>query len=84
MIQPLQDVRIDPLIAALPKADLHIHQEEVARLERIIVRRQHQTPHDWRESARRLIAETPPGIGRLSAMYAPDAAFDLRETSADG
>ena len=36
MIQPLDEVPINDLIASLPKADLHLHQEEVARLERIV------------------------------------------------
>lgn len=30
-IDPLDDIPVDPAIAAMPKADLHLHQEEVAR-----------------------------------------------------
>jgi hypothetical protein len=51
-IQPLDEVPITPLIASLPKADLHLHQEEVARLERIVARSQRRPPHNWRESVR--------------------------------
>lgn len=82
-IQPLAEIPIDSLTASLPKADLHLHQEEVARLERVIARRQGRPPHNWRESARRLIAETPPGESRLSGMYTPDAGLNLDGVLAD-
>ena len=75
--RPLADVPISPAIAALPKADLHIHQEEVARFERVVAQRLGRPPHDWRESARRLLSETPPGRNRLLGMYAPDQHLDL-------
>jgi adenosine deaminase len=82
-IQPLDEVPVNSLIASLPKADLHLHQEEVARLERVVARRQGRPPHNWRESARRLIAETPPGESRLAGMYTPDADLDLGGVPAD-
>jgi adenosine deaminase len=82
-IQPLDEVPVSSLIASLPKADLHLHQEEVARLERIVARRQGRSPHNWRESARRLIARTSPGESRLMGMYAPDADLDLGGVPAD-
>jgi hypothetical protein len=31
-VLPLAEIPVDPLIASLPKADLHIHQEKVARV----------------------------------------------------
>lgn len=82
-IHPLGEVPIDALVASLPKADLHLHQEEGTRLERIVARRQGRSPHDWRASARRLMAGTPPGEGRLAAMYGPDAGLDLGGVRAD-
>jgi adenosine deaminase len=60
-----------------PKADLHLHQEEVPRLERIVARRQGRQPYDWRAWAQRLYAEVPPGIDRFLGTYEPDATFDL-------
>jgi hypothetical protein len=39
-IQPLADTPISTAISSLPKADLHVHQEEVARLDRVVARRQ--------------------------------------------
>jgi adenosine deaminase len=82
-IQPLAEVPIDSLITSLPKADLHLHQEEVARLDRIVARREGRPPHNWRASARQLMAETPPGEGRLGGMYRPDAQLDLDGVPAD-
>ena len=37
-IAPLDKIGIDPLIAALPKADLHVHQEQSPRLDRVLAR----------------------------------------------
>ena len=36
-IQPLTDITVEPTLAALPKADLHLHQEARARLDHIAV-----------------------------------------------
>ena len=83
LLQPLDEVPINSTIASLPKADLHLHQEEVARLERVVARRQGRRPHDWQESARRLMADRPPGAGRLAGMYRPDADLDLGDVLAD-
>jgi adenosine deaminase len=82
-IRPLDEVPTDALVVSLPKADLHLHQEEVTRLERIVARRQGRPAHDWRASARRLMAGTPPGEGRLAAMYGPDAGLNLGGVRAD-
>jgi ADP-ribose pyrophosphatase YjhB (NUDIX family) len=60
-----------------------LHQEEVARPERVVARRQGRSPRNWRESARRLIAETPPGESRLAGTYTPDADLDLGGVPAD-
>jgi hypothetical protein len=76
-IDPLVDVQIDPSLLALPKADLHLHQEETARLDRIVARQRGLPPYDWRQWARRLMTDTPPGPRRLARIYAPDAALAL-------
>lgn len=67
-MEPLADVPLDPLVAALPKADLHVHQEAQMRLDRVLARREGRSPYDWRSWAQRLLAETPPGMLRLDAM----------------
>jgi adenosine deaminase len=76
-IGPLAHVRVDPSIAALPKADLHLHQEAMPRLERLAARRLGRSAYDWRAHARRVLDGTPPGFGRLTAIYAPDPDLDL-------
>jgi adenosine deaminase len=82
-IQPLARVPISPAIASLPKADLHLHQEEVARLERVVARSRGRLPYDWKPRAEQLIAATPPGVGRINAIYAPDAGLALEGVPAD-
>lgn len=80
---PLADIPIAPLIAALPKADLHLHQEERPRLDRIVARRQGREPYDWRQSVQRLLTEVPPGIARLGQMATPDASLPLEGIAGD-
>ena len=67
-IDPLAEIRSDPVIAALPKADLHVHQEWAPRLDRALARREGRQPHDWRSWARRMMAETPAGMKRLRRL----------------
>lgn len=76
-LDPLAEIPIDPEIAALPKTDLHLHQEGTARLEQLAARRLGRPPYDWRAWARQILAETSPGFGRLEAIYVPDATLDL-------
>src|SRR6478672_797806 len=73
---PFDPPPADAALAALPKADLHLHQEVKARLDRIAAARQGQAPFDWRGAAARLGA-VPPGMARLDAIYAPEADLDL-------
>ena len=47
-IAPLAGLRPPLLIAALPKADLHVHQEWSMRLDRVLARREGRAPYDWR------------------------------------
>jgi adenosine deaminase len=72
-IQPYAPISVDPIVAALPKADLHLHQEERARLERVVARQTGHAPHNWQPWATHVWQDTPPGLNRLSAVYAPDA-----------
>jgi adenosine deaminase len=58
----------DSRIAALPKADLHIHQEWSPRLDRVLSRRVGRPPYNWQRWAAQLIAETPPGMPRLGVL----------------
>lgn len=67
-LDPLGAVPIDPAVAALPKADLHLHQEWSPRLDRVLARRAGRAPYNWHAWARRLIAETPPGMPRLARL----------------
>jgi adenosine deaminase len=69
-LAPLDQIGIDPLVAALPKADLHIHQEQSPRLDRVLAARGERLPHDWRDWAARLMAENPPGAARLQHIGA--------------
>ena len=79
----LDDFPLSPKLAALPKADLHIHQEELPRLERVVAREQGRAPFDWRPSVRRLLAEVPPGMERLGELFAPDATLDFGGVAPD-
>jgi hypothetical protein len=82
-IAPLGNVPVDPVIAALPKADLHLHQEWSPRLDRVLARREGRAPYDWRAWARRVMEETPPGIARLRRLGeiqpTPPESYDSAE-----
>nr|MBF6591910.1 hypothetical protein [Ktedonobacterales bacterium] len=67
-IEPLAAISPDSLIAALPKADLHIHQEWSPRLDRVLARRAGRAPYNWHGWARELMEGTPPGIARLRRL----------------
>jgi adenosine deaminase len=64
-LSPLADVPIPAHIAALPKADIHIHAETAARLEQILAAQRGQPPIDHRPWIADLLATTPPGMPRL-------------------
>ena len=74
MLAPLTDVEIAPAIAALPKADIHVHAESGARLEQVIAQRTGRRGTDWRAKARALMRHLPPGIARLET-WSPDLPF---------
>ena len=50
-VEPLAEIAIPPLIEALPKADLHLHAETDARLDRILAQPTGRRPYDWRSWA---------------------------------
>jgi adenosine deaminase len=99
-LAPLDQVAIDPWLAALPKADLHVHQEQSPRLDRVLARVHGRPAYDWRGWAERLMAENAPGMARLQYIGvvlpntleadAEDATFVARvadlleEAAADG
>ena len=68
VIEPLAEIPTDSKVAALPKADLHVHQEWFARLDRVLARREGRKPYDWRRWARKLMDEVPPGMPRLRRL----------------
>ena len=82
-LSPFTDIPISPLLAALPKADLHLHQEERPRLDRIVARQRGRQPFDWRGWLPELMSETPAGMARLGGMFGPDASLALDGVAGD-
>ena len=82
-LDPLGEVPINPTIAALPKADLHLHQQWSPRLDRVLARREGRPAYDWRGWAQRVMAETPPGSARLRRLGeiepTPPGSYDSAE-----
>ena len=76
-LDPLADVVASPAVVAVPKADLHLHQEVFPRLERIIAGRQGRAAYAWRAWARQVMGTVPPGPGRLEAIYRPDQTLGV-------
>lgn len=64
-IKPLAKIQPDSIVAALPKADLHIHQEWSPRLDCVLAQREGRPSYDWHSWAKRLMDEVPPGMPRL-------------------
>ena len=82
-LSPFTDIPVPLLVAALPKADLHLHQEERPRLDRIVARELGRRAFDWQGWLPELITETPAGMARLRALFAPDGALPLDDIAAD-
>jgi adenosine deaminase len=82
-LDPLGDIPIPATIAALPKADLHLHQQWSPRLDRVLARREGRPAYDWRNWAWRLMEETPPGAARLRRLGeiepTPPGSYDSAE-----
>ena len=68
-------------VATLPKADLHVHAEADARLDRVLARRQGRPSSDWKHWVECLRTETPPGLPRLERMGS-DRCHDQSEVDA--
>ena len=47
-LEPLAEMPMHPHIAALPKADIHIHQEWSPRLDKVLARQEGRAPYNWR------------------------------------
>jgi len=67
-ISPLGDVPTDPLLASLPKIDLHCHAEAYPRLDRLLAPREGRQRYDWRDWLARMMPQVPPGISRLDVF----------------
>ena len=67
-INPFGEMAFEPWVAALPKADLHVHAEAGPRLQRLLGPGRGEAPVDWCDWAQRLMRETPPGIERLKMV----------------
>lgn len=52
----------------LLKADLHLHQEWSARLDRVLARRHSRAPFDWAAWRESLTTKVPPGVARLQRL----------------
>src|SRR5215216_403963 len=82
-LKPFDNIAIDPVIAALPKADIHIHPEWSPRLDRVLAKREGREPYNWRAWAENLMQTEPPGEARLrhisSHFPAPDEADSIPE-----
>src|SRR5260221_2006129 len=79
-LESLIDLAASPAVAALPKADLHLHQEVFPRLERIVARQQGREPYAWQAWARHVMDTVPAGPGRLQAIYRPDQTLGVDRT----
>jgi adenosine deaminase len=82
-IAPFGSISCDPRIAALPKADLHVHQEWSPRLDRVLSRQLGRPAYDWQRWAAQLIAETPPGMPRLRVLSSVFPAPELADAIDD-
>lgn len=63
-LSPVEDIPLPASIAALPKADIHIHAEAAVRIERILATQQGQPARDQRAWVTAMMASTPPGMPR--------------------
>lgn len=74
-IDPLAEIPPSPLVAALPKADRHLHLEAQVRHDRVATARHGRTPYDWRARERHLVSGAPPGTTRHDRIYQPAAVL---------
>jgi len=67
-LAPLVEMPMHPHIAALPKADIHIHQEWSPRLDKLLAQQEGRAPYNWRAWAASLMQTVPPGAARLRQL----------------
>ena len=63
-LHPLDEIVIEPDIAALPKADIHIHGEMFARLDRVVAKKERRSAYDYRKWIAEIMQQQP-GNARL-------------------
>jgi adenosine deaminase len=68
LLHPLDQLTPSPALGAMPKVDLHLHQEVGPRLDRVLAAREGRPAYDWRGWAGDLITSTPPGMSRLDLL----------------
>lgn len=68
-------------ITALPKADLHLHQERLGRARQLAAVRGDSDPDDW-AAWRERIQSLPPGMPRLQELWDSGAPEDERNKDA--
>jgi hypothetical protein len=69
-------------VAALPKADIHLHAETRARVDRLISLREGRIPYDWPFWVRKL-REMPAGMARLEAIKGELEVTELERLAKD-
>ena len=57
-----------PITTDIPKADLHMHAETRARIDRLLATRNDEPAHDWADELKRL-EDHPPGMPRLERAF---------------
>src|SRR5262249_61767566 len=60
-LESLAEMPMQPHIAALPKADIHIHQEWSPRLDKVLARRGGGVPYKLGAGGASLMQTVPPG-----------------------
>lgn len=78
-MEPLDEILIPPEIAALPKADIHIHAEWSPRLDAVLACRDGREPYDWRAWAQNLMQTEPQGEARLRQLSIPFPALRIED-----
>lgn len=62
-------------VKKLPKADIHLHAETQARLERLVARQSGRSPHNWASRVKR-VRELPEGMDRFDLLLTEKSVLD--------
>src|SRR5262245_17130956 len=87
LLEPFAEMPMHPHIAALPKADIHIHQEWSPRLDRVLAQKAGREPYNWREWAVHLMKAEPPGqacLRHLSSHFPATLEADAHPLRSGG